>query len=69
MSVDVQFNGHRDPDYIPGKPRHNARHARSPVARLREHAALEQAVREAEIADRLHGFVRDAVLSFKASRR
>ena len=68
MSVEVVFNRHSG-DYIPGKPRHNARHARSPVARLREHAALEQAVREAEIADRLHGFVRDAVLSFKARPR
>lgn len=69
MSIDVQFNGHKDADYIPGKPRHNARHAKSPVARLREHAQFEQAVREAEIADRLDGFVRAAVVAFKAGPR
>lgn len=68
MSVEVVFNRHSG-DYIPGKPRHNARHAKSPVARLREHAQFEQAVREAEIADRLHGFVRAAVVSFKAGQR
>jgi hypothetical protein len=68
MSIDVAFNGHKDDDYIPGKPRHNARHARTPVARLRAHAELERAWREAEVADRLAGFVRDAVVSFKAGR-
>jgi hypothetical protein len=69
MSVDVQFNGHKDADYEAGKPRHNARHARTPLARMQQHAVFEQKLREAEIEVALQARVRDAVLSFKATRR
>lgn len=46
--LEVAFNGHKSDDYEAGKPLHAARRAKTPLARMREHAALEQAIREAD---------------------
>ena len=67
--TEVAFNPRNGEDFEAGKPLHNARRAKSPLARMREHAMFEQAVREAEIEVALASHVRDAVLSFKATRR
>ena len=67
--TEVAFNPRNGEDYEAGKPRHNARRAKTPLARMQQHAAFEQAVREAEIEVALQAHVRDAVLSFKATRR
>ena len=69
MSTEVVFNRHDDEDYTPGKPLHNARRAKTPLARLQMVAQEERAWRRACLDDVLEGFVRDAVLSFKARPR
>lgn len=66
--LEVSFNGHKSDDYIPGKPSHNARQAKTAIARMQRHALEEQAWRRACLDDVLAGVVRDAVASFKAGR-